>query len=168
MVIPQTRQPIQIFINKGIALFSPSVVKESNREVLANYNWQLEDIEGNDLNLNQSKNRVILVNLWATWCPPCIAEMPSMNDLYVDYNDKIDFYFISNEKAETLRKFIDKNGYSFPVQIPKSMYPNEFDISSIPRTYLIDKSGQIVIDKKGAANWNSKKVRLQIDKLIAD
>ena len=94
--------------------------------------------------------------------------MPSMDKLYVDYKDKVDFYFVSNEKAETLRKFMDKNGYKFPVQIAKSNYPIEFDTSSIPRTYLIDKSGNIVIDKKGAANWNSEKVRQQIDELLKD
>ena len=54
MIIPQTRQPIQVFINKGLAQFSPSVVKESNREVLTNYNWQLEDVEGQLLNFNES------------------------------------------------------------------------------------------------------------------
>jgi len=63
---------------------------------------------------------------------------------------------------------LKKNGYYFNVQIPRTEYPEVFDVSSIPRTFLIDKSGAIVMDKAGAANWNSDKVRRMIDELIKD
>ena len=168
MIIPQTRTAIQVFINKGLALFSPSVVKESKRERLLDYNWQLQDNQGKTINFVDSKNKVILINFWATWCPPCIAEMPSLDKLYEDYKDRVDFYFVSNEKIEVIQGFMDKNNYGFKVQIPTAKYPKLFDISSIPRTYLIDKSGFVVMDKTGAANWNSEKVRRQIDVLLAD
>jgi thiol-disulfide isomerase/thioredoxin len=168
IIIPQTREPIQIFINKGLALFSPSEVKETNRKQLLDYNWQLIDINDNTTNLNASKNKVILVNLWATWCPPCIAEMPSLDKLYADYKDKVDFYFVSNEKPDVLKSFLDKNNYQFNVHIAQSKYPEVFDVSSIPRTYLIDKNGYMIFDKKGAANWNSETVRNTIDKLLND
>ena len=168
IIIPQTRQPIQIFINKGLALFSPSEVKEEKRKQLLDYNWQLVDINGNTINFNESKNKVVLVNLWATWCPPCIAEMPSLDKLYADYKDKVDFYFVSNEKPEMLKSFLDKNNYQFNVHIAQSDYPEAFDVSSIPRTYLIDKNGYMIFDKKGAANWNSEKVRASIDALLMD
>jgi len=166
MIIPQTRTPIQVFINKGLALFSPSVVKESKRERLLDYNWQLQDGEGKTINFVDSKNKVILINFWATWCPPCIAEMPSLHKLYEDYKDSVDFYFVTNEKIEVIQGFMNKNNYGFKVQIPIAKYPELFDISSIPRTYLIDKSGFVVMDKTGAANWNSEKVRRQIDVLL--
>ncbi len=63
---------------------------------------------------------------------------------------------------------MEKNGYDFNVQIPKTEYPEIFDVSSIPRTFLIDKAGSIVMDKTGAANWNSKTVRETIDVLLKD
>ena len=166
MIIPQTRTPIQVFINKGLALISPSIVKESKRERILDYNWQLQDGEGQTMNFSDSKNKVVLINFWATWCPPCIAEMPSLDKLYEDYKDRVDFYFVSNEKIEVIQGFMDKNKYGFKVQNPTTKYPEVFDISSIPRTYLIDKSGSIVMDKAGAANWNSDKVRTQIDTLL--
>ena len=168
MVIPQTRKPIQVFLQKGLAMFSPSVIKENKREIVDNYNWQLQDIEGNSINFNASKNKVVLINFWATWCPPCIAEMPSLHKLYDDYKDQVDFYFVSNEKGEVLESFLEKNEYQFKVQIPKTEYPKIFDVSSIPRTFLIDRSGSIVMDKSGAANWNSKAVRETIDELLKD
>ncbi|NNL15980.1 MAG: TlpA family protein disulfide reductase [Flavobacteriaceae bacterium] len=166
MIIPQTRTPIQTFIQKGIAMISPSVIKEGKRKALNSYNWQLLDLEGSTISFNKSKDNVVLINFWATWCPPCIAEMPSLHKLYDDYKDKVDFYFVSNEEEEVLNKFLKKNDYDFKVQIPKTKYPEAFDVSSIPRTFLIDKKGNIVIDKTGAANWNSDKVRATIDALL--
>ena len=168
MIIPQTRKPIQTFIQKGIAMISPSVIDEDKRELVSNYNWQLQDIDGSSVNFNASKDKVVLINFWATWCPPCIAEMPSLHDLHDDYKDKIDFYFVSNEEVEVLNEFLKKNNYSFKVHIPKTKYPEAFDVSGIPRTFLIDENGNIVIDKTGAANWNSDKVRSQIDALLAE
>jgi len=166
LIIPQTRQPIQVFIHKGLALFSPSIEGENNRKSLTNYNWQLEDILGNNYDFKQAEDKIILINLWATWCPPCIAEMPSLQKLYDDYNHKIEFLFVTNEKSEVVKQFLDKNNYSFNVLMPKSEYPKVFNVSSIPRTYLIDQKGNIIIDKSGAANWNSEKVRGLIDKLL--
>ena len=168
LIIPQTRKPIQVFLQKGLALISPSVVNENKRETLDTYNWQLQEINGDLVSFNASKDRVVLINFWATWCPPCIAEMPSLHKLYEDYNNKIDFYFVSNEDREVVHEFLTKNNYSFDVQIPKTKYPSAFDVSGIPRTFLIDKQGEIVIDKTGAANWNSEKVRNQIDALLAE
>ena len=167
MIIPQTRKPIQVFLQKGLAMISPSVIKENKRELVDNYNWQLQEIDGNSVNFNTSKNKVVLINFWATWCPPCIAEMPSLHKLYDDYENTVDFYFVSNEEIDVLNEFLGKNNYSFKVHVPKTKYPDTFDVSSIPRTFLIDKNGNIVIDKTGAANWNSEKVRSQIDVLLA-
>ncbi len=168
MIIPQTRKPIQVFLQKGLAMISPSVINESKREVVNDYNWQLQDIQGNSINFNSSKNKVILINFWATWCPPCIAEMPSLHKLHDDYKNEVDFYFVSNEEVSVLNEFLSKNNYSFKVHIPITQYPEAFDVSSIPRTFLIDKKGNIVIDKTGAANWNSEKVRSQIDDLLIE
>lgn len=166
MIIPQTRKPIQTFIQKGIAMISPSVVKEDKRKVLDSYEWLLKDIDGIQINFNKSKGKVILINFWATWCPPCIAEMPSLHKLYEDYRDNIDFYFVSSENEDVLKAFLEKKNYKFNIHTPQTQYPNSFDVSSIPRTFLIDMNGNIVIDKTGAANWNSKTVRSTIEELL--
>jgi len=168
LIIPQTRKPIQVFLNKGLALFSPSVIDTENRKVLDNYNWQLEGLDGKTFDYSSTKNKVVLINFWATWCAPCIAEMPSLEKLHNDYKDKIIFLFVSNEDKEKVFKFIDKNKYSFNVYKPLTQYPETFNVSSIPRTFLIDKNGNIVIDKTGASNWNSDKVRTVIDQLISE
>lgn len=166
LIIPQTRLPIQVLLHKGLALISPSVTNENKQIGLENYNWNLKDINGSDFNFREVKGKVVLINFWATWCPPCIAEMPSMQLLYDDYKDKVDFVFVSSESEVTINTFLKKNEYSFQVFNPISEPPKHLNIKSIPRTFLIDKKGNIVIDKSGAANWNSDSVRKTIDRLL--
>lgn len=165
-IIPQTRLPIQVFVNKGLALFSPSVADVSEQEQIGDVNWQLIANTGETLNFEDTKDKVVLVNFWATWCAPCIAEMPSMHKLYDDYNNKIEFVFISGEPSKIVNKFLAKNEYTFKVYQPVTAYPEVFHVETIPRTFLIDTKGNIVIDKTGAANWNSDTVRATIDELL--
>ncbi len=166
LVVPQTRTPIQVFINKGLALFSPSIKDTSEQQNIGDVNWQLVNNNNETLNFQNTKGKVVLINFWATWCPPCIAEMPSMHELYEDYKDKIEFVFVSSEQTKVIHNFLSKNSYSFDVYRPVTAHPEVFNVQSIPRTFLIDTNGNIVIDKMGAANWNSEKVRNTIDGLL--
>lgn len=165
LIIPQTRKPIQVMLHKGFALFSPSVKTEADSKVIHYASWQLQDIEGNTVNFKDFKGKVVLINFWATWCPPCIAEMPNLQKLHDAYKDKVVFLFVSNEKKEKIDAFLSKNKYSFNVFSPLEN-PSEFEVSSIPRTLLINKEGKIIIDKEGAANWNSETVRKTLDDLL--
>ena len=85
LIIPTTRQFIQIQLHKGLALFSPSIQAQSNQEQIDNYNWNLVDLNDSVYNFRQAENKIVLVSFWATWCPPCIAELPSMQKLYETY-----------------------------------------------------------------------------------
>ncbi len=167
LIIPQTRKPIQVFIQKGLALISPSAINENKQSSITSYNWKLKDENETIFNFEETKGKVVLVNFWATWCPPCIAEMPSLQKLYSDYNNRVEFVFISDEPFETIHSFLEKNNFAFKVykEAPKSDF---FNVKSIPRTFLIDKQGKIVIDKTGAANWNSESVRNTIDDLLKE
>ena len=166
MLIPQTRQPIQIFLQKGLAMISPSVIKEDKRINLTDYDWQLVDEDGRPYNFNEAKGKVVLINFWATWCPPCIAEMPSMEKLYQSYKDDVVFLFVSNENQEVISKFKEKNDYEFLVYASLTANPKALNASSIPRTFVLDQQGHIVIDKTGAADWNGKAVRGVLDDLL--
>ncbi len=166
LVVPQTRLPIQVLLHKGLALFGPSIENVNDVEQISSYDWKLQDAKGNVINFEASKHRVTLVNLWATWCPPCIAEMPSMEALYGDYKDKMDFVFVSNEDREVISKFLKREEYTFQVYSSISKAPETFNVQSIPRTFLIDRNGNVIIDKSGAANWNAKTVRATIDELL--
>ncbi len=161
VIYPKSRA----WIMRQIA-FSPSIEKVENRAKLTDYNWQLKGLNTPDLDFNEAKNKVIIINFWATWCPPCIAEMPSLQDLYNDYKGKVQFMFVTNEELGKVKEFLLKNDYNLPVYNMLSREPNLLTTQSIPATYLISKNGEIVISKIGAANWNSSKVREQLDELL--
>jgi len=147
--------------------FAPSVKDVENTETLDTYNWKLNGVNTKSVNFNEYEGEVIFVNFWATWCPPCRAEMPMIQDLYNDYNDKVSFVFVTNENLATVKTFFDDKGYDLPVYNSLSAPPQKFrETNSIPASYLIDREGNILISKVGAADWNSKKVRGLLDELI--
>uniref|UniRef100_UPI004048F4AF TlpA family protein disulfide reductase n=1 Tax=Gelidibacter sp. TaxID=2018083 RepID=UPI004048F4AF len=166
IIIPQTRQPLQVLLHKGLALFSPSLVDTEDRTSITDYNWQLLDETGETFNFEDAKGKVVVINFWATWCPPCIAEMPSLEKLYNAYNEDVVFLFVSDEKHEVISKFKQKHNYQFKVYSALTAYPEVFNVSSIPRTLVIDKNGNIIIDKTGAANWYSDKVIATLEDLL--
>jgi thiol-disulfide isomerase/thioredoxin len=166
MIIPQTRQPIQIFIQRLIA-FSPSTVAEDEQIRLENYNLQLQNSNSEIINLTDYQDQVIILNFWATWCPPCIAEMPDFSKVYKDYSDKVNFFFITQEKWDKINTFEEKRNFELPYF--RLLEPNAtLDYRTLPTTYVIDKKGKIVIDKVGVADWNAKSFREDLDKLIAE
>jgi len=167
LLFPQTRMPLQVFVQRLIS-FSPSEKAETVRETLQDYNWNLQQLDGTEINFSQSKDKVTIVNFWATWCPPCVAEMPSFQKLHDTYGEKVDFYFVTSEKPEKVKNFIIKNGYKFPVYIQYHEAPLLLQSSVLPTTYLISKTGEIVVEEEGAADWNSKKMKEMVDKLLQD
>lgn len=167
MIIPQTRKPIQIFVNKLIS-FAPSVNDEEDRVKIADYNWVLENNRGKRIEFSQFEDEVVIVNFWATWCPPCIAEMPSFQKLYEDYGDRATFLFVSGEQHGTVDDYMKRKRFSLPSYKMLTKAPEPLDGRTLPTTYVISKDGSIVIDKVGAADWNSEKFRQTLDKLIAE
>lgn len=167
LFIPATGLPIRAFIT-GLFAGSPSEISLDKQQVLDTYNWSLYDLSGADHDLNASKDRVVLINFWATWCPPCIAEMPSLQKLYEAYGDRVDFYFVSSETPQKLRDFMKKKGYTFPVYVQGYQEPSAIETTSLPTTYVISKSGKIVMQETGAENWNANSVHKVLDKLLSE
>lgn len=167
LIIPKTRMMIQVPVQRIIS-FSPSEVKETKRETVENYHWPMLDLNKNQINFSSSKNNVTIINMWATWCPPCVAEMPSFQKLYNDYGDKVDFYFITSEEVNRIEKFMDKHQYNLPVYLQTHEAPEKLESRLLPTTFVISKSGEIVINETGSADWNSKKTRSLLDRLLEE
>lgn len=167
LAFPTTRMAVVSTIQR-IALFSPSAKSpESRTTISANaYQWEMTGPSRKQVQLADYKGKVILLNFWATWCPPCVAEMPSIQNLYEDYGDKVVFLLVSNEKPEVINSFKKKKGYTMPVYHSRMASPEEFKTTTIPTTFILSKEGEIVLEKTGAARWSSKKVRSLLDELI--
>ncbi|MCF6181609.1 TlpA disulfide reductase family protein [Lutibacter sp.] len=158
--------PTRIWLLRQIA-FSPSVENVKDRVTINDYNWQLNGLNSENINFKELKGKVVFVNFWATWCPPCRAELPMIQKLYNDYKDKVAFVFVTNENWEKISTFFKKNNYNLPVYNSASRPPSEFlKTNSIPSSFLIDKKGSVIIEKVGAADWNSSKTRNVIDEIL--
>jgi thiol-disulfide isomerase/thioredoxin len=160
---------VRVWVNKVVAtVISADEVDEEEQVSVKNYHWNLVGLDGKSINLQSMKGKVVLVNVWATWCPPCVAELPRFVELYTDYKDKVVFAFVANDEKAKVEAFLEKKGYKLPVYFQASAAPPEMQSSTIPVTYILSKEGKIVVDKTGAANWNSDYVRNLLDKLISE
>ncbi len=161
---------LKYWASKAMATFAPSVKKAENRETLTDYRWQLTDDNGQPFDLNQAQGKVVFLNMWATWCPPCIAEMPAIQELYNKYKNNFDivFVFATTDPKATVDKFMADKGYDLPIYYIHSSPPQQLASNTIPITFLIGKNGGIAIRKIGAADWKSKKVTSAIDGLLKE
>jgi thiol-disulfide isomerase/thioredoxin len=122
-----------------------------------NYKFSIRDMDGNEVDMNNFKGKVIFLNLWATWCGPCRAEMPAIQELYnkVDH-DKIVFIMLSldaDEHRGKILKYIESQKFSFPVYQPLEAIPNQLRVSTIPTTFVVGPDGKIKMKKSGTANY---------------
>ena len=168
LIIPQTRTPIQVALNKvRVFVWSPSELDGEDQMQLQPFDYKLADLNGNPITIEIGKGKVTFISYWATWCPPCIAELPGIEKLYKDYGEQIDFLLITNEAPEVVQRFLEKKNYKLPVFIPRMSPPETLFEPSIPTNYVLDKKGKIIIKETGAADWNSEKVSLVLDALLA-
>jgi peroxiredoxin len=109
--------------------------------------FKLKDLNGKEVSLSDFKGKKVFLNFFATWCPPCKAEMPEMQKLYEETKDS-DLVILAvdlNEDKETVSNFINKNKYTFDVLLDSNNSAAEkYQIASIPTSYFIDKAGNIV------------------------
>lgn len=157
---------IKVQLNKLFS-FEPILTEQPDAVHLKDYNWFLKDLEtGKSVNLNAYKGQVIFINHWATYCPPCLAEMPDINALYKDYKDKMVFLMVTSDKQSIIDTFMKREGYHFKNYTSYSQSPQELKSELIPQTIIIDQEGYIRINKIGSAKWNDKDFRDALDGLI--
>lgn len=103
------------------------------------------DISGNTQNLGDHKGEVVVVNIWATWCGPCRAEMPKLDRLYRDRQQQgLNVFGISDESIDVQRKFVDRVPVTYPLLTLKGNVPNLYrDIAKYPAIFLIDRQGRL-------------------------
>lgn len=162
---------VKLWMSKlRVMVLNPSIESNDNQQQLSkfDYEWKLVDNKGKQVELSDFSGKVILLNYWATWCPPCIAEMPSLQNLYNDYGDKMVFIFLTSDDKQKVDKFMDKRSFTLPVYYQQSKAPSKLFTNSLPTTYLIDQNGKILIEEVGASDWNGKAMRSILDKLLIE
>ncbi len=147
-----------------VLLWTGLITPETNLENVkkASYTLPLLSMDENTtLTLKEFENKTIFLNFWATWCPPCIAEMPNIHALYQDVaNDSIQFVMVSlDEDFNKARSYINRKGYTFPVYFLNGRKPATYNSTVVPTTYVISPEGNIVSERKGMANYNTSKFK---------
>ena len=130
---------------------------------------QFSDLDNNIFNIQKFKGKNLFINYWATWCNPCLAEMPYMVELYEKYKNEKDiiFLFLSREELKTIKNYIPKDENLQRLPLYKIITDDEFFATSgIPTTFIIDSSGEVLVKDLGTAFWNDKSVFTFIDSLI--
>jgi len=158
------KQINELSMPAGVIHLSPPEIPVETR---VNLNWNLRTLSGTQINLaDEYEDKVIFINFWATWCPPCIAEMPSIEKLYQKFKDRIGFACISNESLGTIKEYKTKNKYSFTMYQSEMDVPKEFNLTIIPATFIISRDRIIAFKHEGPADWGHQKVIEYIEALI--
>ncbi|MCL2209382.1 MAG: TlpA family protein disulfide reductase [Treponema sp.] len=131
--------------------------------------FTLEILDDENTSLSSHKGKLVLLNFWATWCPPCVREMPSMNNLYNQYKNK-GFEILAvnlREDSNTVRQFIQDNDYSFPVLLDSDgNVGSVYGVEMIPTSYLIDREGKIAGMIIGSIYWDTLQVMAAVESLL--
>lgn len=151
LVLFGCNEPREATPNQWLKTISPK--QEAGRpklgEVIAGaaaIEFQLPDLGSIVHSIEKYRGKIILINFWATWCVPCVAEMPSLERLYQAYRDKgfvvLAISVDSLGSESVVRKFVEKNGLSFPILLdPEMKTVDPYGVTGFPETFFVDKNG---------------------------
>lgn len=126
------------------------------------------DMRGIQRTLKDFQDQVLIINFWATYCPPCRQEKPSMEELYLQLKDQgLQIIAITNEKKRAIERYLKKNPVSFEVMRDYDGSAHKaYAVFSYPQTYLVDREGIVVHVFHGPQNWTDKAIVEGIDSLL--
>ena len=130
---------------------------------------KFKDEDGRTISLSSLNGKVVFINFWATWCPPCIHEMPSINELKQSFknNENIVFLMVDvDNKMEKSLAFMEKNRYDLPVYVPTSNIPPNYLGGAIPTTVILDKSGDMIARIEGGRDYTSPEIIKALNELV--
>jgi peroxiredoxin len=131
--------------------------------------FTLKDMNGKPVTLSALKGKVVLLNFWATWCPPCKAEMPALNSLYKSLRHRgFEVIAVSTDSSLShIKDYLSGVRLDFTiVQDDQHSVSKQYRVFSMPTTFLIDKNGMIVEKFYGEYDWNEPDIRKQVEKLL--
>ncbi len=132
--------------------------------------FTLRRLDGDTLRLSDLRGKVVFVNIWATWCPPCRQEVPSMVRLYERFRDRgLEIVAVSEDRdPEAVRRFVARYRVPFPVVMDrdKAVY-RAYRATGVPETHLIDKQGRVVRSVIGGFDWEAPEVVAAVASLLA-
>ncbi|MBR7041772.1 MAG: TlpA family protein disulfide reductase [Clostridia bacterium] len=160
-----------LFLALALLLSACAFAEEAEaapEEPVAAPDFPLTDWDGEEILFSDLLGKPLLLNIWATWCPPCRNELPFFQQAFEKYGEEITFAFVSvDEDKADVEEFLTENGYTFPVYMdtPSSSLMT-YGIGSIPVTVLIDAEGNIIAGQIGSLS--EELVQLCMEMLLVD
>jgi len=131
----------------------------------------ISDRSGKRIDLSKEKGKLVLIHFWATWCPPCVEEVPALSRFWERYQgrDDIVLYAVSVDKDwKTIDQFNAKNPKRLPLYIdPGAATAKRFGTTQYPETYIVNRSGRVIEHVPGAVSWDDPEIRKRIEQLLA-
>jgi peroxiredoxin len=166
------RAAITVSLIVTIALIVVSLVQDDSaleslkmssiREGIQAPDFTFPGLDGENISLSDYTGKVVLVNIWATWCPPCVEEMPSMQKLYNEFNGKnfeILAVSIDADGVDAVAPFMKTHKLSFPALMdPKGTIKSMYRVTGVPESFIIDKQGILVGKIIGPRDWATQEV----------
>lgn len=159
-----------------VGLFQPKIPASAETMLvetessLETENILFKSINGEIIDLKDQSGKVVFINFWATWCPPCIAEMPTIQKLYTHFkdDDRILFLLVDvDNKPDRSQKFMDKRKFDLPVYTAVSAIPHILLTGAIPTTVVLNKNRKIVFKHEGTADYSNEEFINYIKELAA-
>lgn len=150
-----------------IALAGCSSQRTEEQSSIVASQIKLTDLEGKEVDLTKFEGKTIFVNFWATWCKPCIQEMPSIAALQSQLaGQNIEFFFASDEEVDKIQKFMESRKMN--LNFVRTENPESLGIQVLPTTFIFDENGELVFSEMGFRKWDEPATVEMVSKLIND
>ena len=117
--------------------------------------WTFKTLDGKSVAFSDFRGKVVFLNFWATWCAPCVEEMPGIDKLAKKLkNEDVVFLLITDEKEKKVRHFLEKHPMDLPIYVRGKKCPKTFKTKRLPITYILDRQGNIAMRRTGCTEWN--------------
>ena len=125
----------------------------------ANFDWTIRTLDGDEFQLEEFRGKVLFINLWASWCSPCIREMETIEDLRHRLADTdVEFLIVAAEGERPVRRHLRRYSYDLPIYLEVDRMPPEFGLRGLPTSWIVDRAGRIVLLHHGEAIWDTDEV----------
>ena len=155
----------------SVGLFKAEIKKDASAEemLVQNNYFSFVKEDGVMQSTADLKGKVVFINFWATWCPPCRAEMPSLNDLYNKFkqDERFVFLFVNEDDDEQkAKKYLQGNKFAIPLTTRAGNIPASIFSGTLPTTIVLNKEGAVVVKHEGLAGYNTEDFIRQLKELL--
>ncbi|OVE55762.1 TlpA family protein disulfide reductase [Chryseobacterium mucoviscidosis] len=152
-------------------LFNSRIEEKTEKSSLVPPNFSVKNENGEITETSQLRGKVVFINFWASWCPPCRAEFPSVQKFYDAYKTNQNLVFLTVNLDDEIilgKKYLQKEKFSIPFLVPDSSIPKELYSGSLPTTIILDKTGKIRMHHSGMADYSKDSFYHEIETLLKE